>query len=430
MSNKKYLVLTFLIIFLILLFKVIHPYKKPFYKCYNCNLILIVVDALRADHLSYYGYERNTSPNIDKLANKSIVFLNAFAQSTFTLSSFMSFLTSLYPSRVYNFSLNPWNNSRELSLSYTTYLNLPEILRKNGYYTLAFMNNPHSSSLYGFNKGFDYFDEKGVFDGKYAIIESVNERIVEKLKEVKGRKFFLFIHYMDVHCPYTPPKPYLSMYDSSNSSLNLTGKCGWTYFNFVNLTQEDVKRIIAAYDGEIRYTDEHIGKLIKKMEELNLLNKTIIILTADHGEELKDHGFIGHGHSLYNELIHVPLIIYHPRMGNRIVDTQVQLIDIMPTVLDLLGIEVPNQIQGRSLLPLIYSNTKVDSPAFSELYSLISVRYQNFHFIYNIRTGREELYDLKNDPFEQVNLAEELPEKREEFKQIVFSFIQNNTRKN
>jgi arylsulfatase A-like enzyme len=407
-KKGKLLLFLALLAFLLFLFLRVNRQPKKLYTCPNCNVILIVVDALRPDHLGCYGYPRNTSPNTDKVAEESIIFSNAFSQATFTLASFRSFFTSLYPSEIYNFSLGSKNYS-ELSSLYTSRLNLAEVLKQNDYVTLGFANDPYASSLYGFNKGFDFFDEKGAFDGKYAGIESVNERVIEKLKEIREKKFFLLIHYMDVHCPYTPPERYLKMYDFSNSTLNLTGKCGWPDFNSMNLTEEDTKKIIAAYDGGIRYTDEEMSKLLTALDSLSLLNNTIIIITADHGEELKDHGLIGHGHSVYDELIHVPLIIKIPGAENKVVDDQVELIDIFPTVLDILGISIPNQLEGKSLLPLITGQKKLNKTVYSEIFNFISVRTPEFKLIINKQTGEKELYYLKNDIKEQLNVLDDYP---------------------
>jgi arylsulfatase A-like enzyme len=149
----------------------------------------------------------------------------------------------------------------------------------------------------------------------------------------------------------------------------------------MNLTEEDTKKIIAAYDGEIRYTDEEMGKLLTALDSLSLLNNTIIIITADHGEELKDHGLIGHGHSVYDELIHVPLIIKIPGAENKVVDDQVELIDIFPTVLDILGISIPNQLEGKSLTRLITGQKKLNKTVYSETFNFISVRTPEFKLI-------------------------------------------------
>ena len=348
--------------------------------CDNCNVILIIIDALRTDHLSCYGYYQNTTPNIDELSGKSIVFKNAFSQSSWTLPSMSSIFSSTYP---YIYSYKTEQNF----LENTKLITLPEALKKNNYTTAGFIGACYVNSYFGFNKGFDTYDDRGCLQPEFSGIESINERAFDFLEKNQNNKFFLYLHVMEVHGPY--------------------GNISGSEWNKINLSIEENKhKVIEYYDENLQKVDKNLGELFNKLEKLNLKEKTVIIITADHGQHLFDRydGF-GHGGDLYDEVIRVPLIFYIPRIEHKIINDQVASIDLMPTVLRLLNINTTEKIQGNSLLDLITNKEKTKRNVYSLLDSSVSIRSDYFKLIYNRENGEKEFYDLKKDTKEKFNLT-------------------------
>lgn len=427
MKKGKFLLFIFLICFFLIYTLLRFETKKELHEeneivCKNCNVILISIDNLRADHLGCYGYNRNTTPNIDKLAEKGIIFTNVITQVSWTLSH-LPMLSSLYISS----ALPIYSNFSTLQIPNYIVL-LPEILKEKNYTTAAFVNAPFLSSFYHFNKGFDFFDEKGVFNREeFGDIKDVNTRIINWLEKNKKNKFFIFVHYYDVHDPYHPEEYYYKLFDENYTNyLSLKKKLGILSdkpLDNSNISKRERETVIAAYDAKIRYTDENIKKLVDKLEGLNLLKNTIIIITSDHGNPLGDHGVFSHGTQLYDESLHVPLILILPKTQRKIVKEQVRSIDIMPTVLEILGFQIPNPIDGESLVPLI-EGKKLNIIAFSESADLISMRNNSIKFIFNIKTGEEELYNLSNDPKELFNIADKISTKN--FQLEIFKFVKRN----
>lgn len=388
------------------------------------NVILIIIDSLRTDHLSCYGYFRKVSPNIDRLATEGIFFEEAIAQSYWTLPSLASIFTSKYVR-----DHGVYDTEHKLSDSELT---IAEILKLFGYKTAAFTTGRLISSHFGFNQGFDlYHNDTG--DSRSKSFEKIMPQVIEWLEVNKNSGFFLFLHINDTHSPYHCP--YEDIYDP-----DYKGVIDNLYLNYrflqsfdrdtlfldkekIKLTRKDINHIIAHYDGGITYTDRYIGGLLKKLDELGLTNKTILILTADHGEELADHYHFGHlckYENLYNEVLHVPLIIVHPNINlkGKIISNQVQLIDIMPTILDFLGIPLNKEACGLSLVSLIEDKTNIDFNRY--VYSeatknKLSIRTSGWKLIYS--NGKYELYNLRDDPRELNNLIGKEPN-------IILEFIQ------
>lgn len=390
------------------------------------NVILINLTSARADHLKTYGYKRNTAPNIDKLAKEALVFEQAIAQSHWTLPSNVSILTSKYVNRHGVYERNQKVSDKELTL--------PEILKMYDYKTAAFVGGLDLVATYGLSQGFDYyFDDTK--DKPMGSFKDIIPKAIKWLRENKDNKFFLFIQGYDVHPPFNKPKLYEDIYDSDynglidelslgyqllknirNNNLLLDGKT-------VRLTEKDINHIIAYYDGGITYADNFIGKLLKEINKLALSDRTIIIITSEHGEELSDHGsFDRFGqNNLYDEVIRVPLIIKNPNIdlkGERIT-SQVQLIDIMPTILDFLGIPINKESQGLSLVPLMQKKDVKDNfnqYAYSEANPhKWAIRTKEWKLIYD--KEEYELYSLRDDKAEINNLARQRPE-------LVYELIQ------
>ena len=431
-------------LFFSLFLYLIHESEQLEYSCPDCNVILISVDTLRADHLGCYGYERDTSPNIDSLADHSLLFENAFSQSSRTTPSHMTMFTSLYPS-VHSLGppepnitdiLNPERtivDARCLSQSIKT---LPEILKENGYETAGFTGGGNVAPYLGFGRGFgEYNVYYTLFDNDLILNETLSW-----IEENKKDKFFLFFHTYKVHSPYISPEPYFTMFDTNYSGkilnsldeikgiINFSGSVngnnsewvrlsigiGNAFWNSINKSSEsDIEHIVSTYDGSIRYVDNVIGSIIHTINELGIRNKTLIILTADHGEEFAEHGGLGHV-ELYDEIIHVPLIISIPDQKPKRFGDDVMSIDIMPTILGILGTNANITMQGTSIIstPLGKAEKK-NNVVFSEI-SLggerKSVRSNGWKYYFSSSNqDNEMLFNLAEDPKELINLKHERP---------------------
>jgi len=377
------------------------------------NVLLISIDSLRADHVGCYGYGRNTSPNIDELAGEGSVFLNPISSTSWTLPAHISILTSLDIS-VHGVSTDGFSLHSGIKT-------LPEILKENSYATACFCTSPYMNPAFGFGRGFDLYHntdfEDPVFEDtvlpsaeqRDAVHEDITSpRITELalnwLEENGSRPFFLFLHMWDVHYDYIPPPPYDSLFDPDYEG-DISGE-KYIHNEAINadMDRRDLEHIIALYDGEIAYTDYHLGLIFRKLKELGIYDRTLIIVTADHGDEFFEHGNKGHRKTLYDEVIKVPLVIKLPggKWGNRKIDSQVGLIDIVPTILELLDINRPARIQGKSLLPLIKKD-ETETPRFvlSELSPVLqSFRSDDWKLLYNVPNNVSIILDLKKDPRE------------------------------
>lgn len=390
------------------------------------HVILISIDTLRADHLSCYGYGRQTSPTLDGLARDGVRFEHAYAQASWTLPSHMSLLTSQYP------HVHGVQRSNE-SLGEQG-LTLAEVLRASGYQTSAFISWTYVSRRYGFAQGFDDFAEllppaSLIDDDTSAAFkaEEVTDHVTRWLTGRKGtRPLFLFVHYFDPHINYEPPPPYDSAYDPDYDGP-ARGTYGWLRPYIRGLHSEprriaarELEHIKALYDGEIRYTDASVGALLGTVDRLLGLDNCLVIVTSDHGEELDDHGSMeGHQWTLYEECVRVPLIIRPPRgvRGGRVVRSPVELIDVATTVLEHLRVPRPAEFQGASLSRLLNGGAEPDERAVFGLIDRHSrkqfVRLGRYKLIHTELAERPrgapvipgyELFDLVADPRESSNL--------------------------
>ncbi|MFW6132150.1 MAG: sulfatase-like hydrolase/transferase [Candidatus Aminicenantaceae bacterium] len=397
------------------------------------NVILVSIDTLRADHLSCYGYQRKTTPHIDSLAADSALFLNTYATSPWTLPSHVSMLTSLFE---INHQINQMDE--KMDASFTT---LADILREENFFCSAFTGGGFISSAYGFSNGFDSYSQitKGIYKKNSA--ETIGESVVNWIDLNDDKNFFLFVHTYQTHNPYTCPEPYNSMFLSNDSKwheINILKHLGGKKGIFKPLSEEERRNIIDLYDAEIRYTDETlIHPMLKKLKELNLYDQTMIIITSDHGEEFYDHHGWEHGHSLYDELLKVPLIIKFPnsRFSGKKVNSMVRLVDIMPTILQELKIE-PSQMKwdGLSLFSVLkgkendhrtFIAEKGNNAIKSHIPQQLSMNSGKNKLILNKKFTDQylefftvkpplkktiELYNLSHDPLETKNIADQKSE--------------------
>ncbi len=370
------------------------------------NVLLISLDTLRADRLSVYGHRHRTSPHIDELARRGVLFENVIAAAPFTLASHMSIMTGCYPS----FHHTNLVKTDRLPDSITT---LAEILYRQGYRTMAITGGGQVSADYGFGRGFESYTE---FTLKEDDLPAKLRMLEPWLRENGNRPFFVFLHTYKIHAPYRPKPEFLKVFESSYhgtvdgelATLRQINKQRLT------LTPADVAHLEALYDAEIREVDEALGKLFDFLRKTGLNENTLVVLTSDHGEEFGEHGLWGmHSHTLYDELLKVPLIFVLPGklpQGKR-VRNLVSAIDILPTILDLVGVTPNNAYQGHSLIPLM-SGSVVPSRYHTVLSERIAddglimraVRTMTAKYIVIDRKGmsrRIQFYRLLDDPKEQ-----------------------------
>lgn len=400
------------------------------------NIVLITIDTLRADHLSCYGYERETSPNIDKVAEEGIIFKNTIAPSSWTVPSMASLFTSTYP--INHGMVNDIESRREkkevISDNLTT---LAEALQKEGYSTFGVSSNYNLTTEFGFARGFDYFKYKGWIDA-----DGVNS-IVSKWEDTinKSEKYFLWVHYNDPHIPYVARSPWLERYASQflTYALGFSGKIAKSFqfdpvFSNIKEHSNEHNALIALYDSEINYVDSFVGKLINKF---GLDKDTLLIITSDHGEEFLEHGKLGHGKNLYQETTRVPLIVKVPQNPKKkTVEKYVNLIDIMPSILHAINVDSPSeQILGKSFLEtqgVFLWLKKVVSRNDPSDYNLLeldrtkiikSVLTPQWKYIYNYEDNSEQLYNIILDPLELNNLVDKEVKQRNRLKEQLFQWV-------
>jgi len=373
-------------------------------KCEDCNVVWIVVDAMRADRLGVYGYQRPTSPNTDAFAKGSFVFESAYSDAATTEPSLFSAFTDLYPTIKY-YQLSDFLDFSEIMNERITgkYTTLAEVLKQANYSTATFMANTGVIQELGFMKGFDTYvplETPGKFSQETPKeMQSVNKDVLQFLSQNRDKKFFAYIHYIDTHAPYSDAEPYFSMFmNDTNSTLDIRYKTEADLMK-LNLKQDDWKLIQDAYDGDVRAADAKIGEVIRELDNLNLTRKTIVIITADHGEELGERGAIGHGIHLNEESIRIPLIVKVPNVSGQNYSKPAELIDVAPTILNLLNIPIPQQFQGQNLF---LSEKKF---AFTMKPSVYSLASKDTQFIFDNTTDKNQYFDLNKDPMEKNDLV-------------------------
>ncbi|MFV1977798.1 MAG: sulfatase-like hydrolase/transferase [Myxococcota bacterium] len=350
------------------------------------NILMVVTDTLRYDHVGAYGYHLPTTPRLDALARHGVVFETAISQAPWTAPAVASLLTGLYPS-VHGLDGGigwgegvssadgtlPFAIQKTLAPAQET---LAELLRRSGYRTAGFVSNLYVNSIFGFAQGFDHFDDEHHDYEEVSQVkrraEETNARVFEWLRTEIEEPFFLFVHFNDPHWPYDPPPPYGqgfvtgyrgSLTPAATRDLVIGGRS-----KAPKVSAEDLDYIVGLYDGEIQYVDAQLGRLLDTLSQLPLAREVVTVVTADHGEEFLDHGAFNHGYSLYDEQVRVPLVLSAPSIlrPTRIA-RQVQLIDVTPTILELAGIEIPTDtLQGSSLLSLAKGEERSAADAFSE----------------------------------------------------------------
>jgi arylsulfatase A-like enzyme len=374
------------------------------------NAIVILIDTLRADALSpYKPSTRVKTPGLDTFLGDAAVMRNARTQENWTKPSVATLLSSLLP----------WQHEAvtgDARLPASVEL-LPELLAADGYYTGAFIANGYVSDKFGFKQGWSTY-RNYIREGRRSPAQYVVADVLEWLDaRPKDKPFFLYVHTIDPHVPYKPPGQFLSMYDSEPYSgpvdFRQTGDLlERVKIGKVRLGARDKTRLRALYDAEITYHDVHFAALVQGLKERGLETETVIAITADHGEEFWDHGSVGHGHSVYDELLHVPLVMRVPGLTQhkQVLDEAVGLVDVMPTVLDALGKPIPEHLVGRSILPDLRGQGG-DAPraavsGFMRGWRTVGVG--NYKLVQRT-LAHAFVYDVKADPGETKDLAGERP---------------------
>ncbi len=370
------------------------------------NVLLISIDTCRADYLSCYGYSRETTPNIDALADEAFQFNNAFSPVPLTLPAHCSMMTGTDP--LYHGVHD--NNNYQLDPSSIT---LAEVVKQQGFATGAIIAAVPLDGQYGLNQGFDSYDDRleiGL-DSRQAIerrAEQVSRNAINWIEQHHRDRFFLFVHYFDPHETYDPPHPFRS---DSNDRKSL-------------------------YADEISYTDHWIGQLIDKLKALSLYESTLIIITSDHGEMLGEHGELTHSFFIYRNALRVPLLIRFPEQRRtKRIKHNVGLIDILPTVCGALGFEMPPDVQGIDLSAYFTSRVPQGerylyceslTPTKYAASALLGIVAEGWQYIH---TTRPELYDLSQDPQQLTNVVESEPETARRLRQLLQQTVTQQHRK-
>ena len=381
------------------------------------DVYLLVTDATRADHLSLYGYERDTTPFLEEFARSAVVFRNAVSQGTHTIVSTPSLLASCYPSQhgVKNYS-NVLADRFKL---------LPEYLKENGYATHAYVTNPHLRPASGYAQGVDQYEYVKAWDQTPAAV--ANQKLLSWLdSQASYTPAFSFMFYIDAHNPYKPPEPWRSRFDPEWEGEPISD---WKH-EWDRPDPKRLRNLVAQYDGGIAYWDDEFRKLVLDLKARGRFDNALIVYTSDHGEEFWEHGFWGHNKVVYEGLVHVPLVVSFPvplrfpplpRVSGAI-DAVVSSVDVLPTVLDYIGIAPDPTIAGTTALPQVLgADDGATRVAYLEEildqygpYDIRGVRTSTRKYVRVLNfegdtSGSEMLFDLVEDPGEQHNLVDSDP---------------------
>jgi len=447
-------------------------------------VFLITIDAFNLSHLKVYGYDRNTAPNLEKFITQGTTFLNAFANGPETPSSFSTIFSSILPFLDGGYSPMPLQK-----------ITFPQILKENNITLYGIHSNPNLGEFFNYNRGFDIFLDgeryksglshpnnasfkqqvtfyvRKIFRnllknliyrlyGFNKIKDFLRKKIplitelllpftpiaynapyivnkIDSLLREGQTKIFFWAHFMDLHSPYNPPSENIIKFrkcDFTPREKEFLNKNIYSNPSKYRITQEIFNDFNTLYDAQINFLDEYLGNLFKLIKR-NFRNNCLIIITADHGEALLKHGLTGHQGSIHDDLLKIPLFIVETGKKSSIkkIEAVVEGLDISCTILNYFDLEIPENYQGRSLIPLI-NGDKFKEKSFiisecyqkkgllkrnnNEGYKLISIKKDNFKFVFNEENDTEFLFDIKSDPKEIKNLIKIYPSKANEFREI------------
>jgi arylsulfatase A-like enzyme len=407
------------------------------------NVLILVIDALRPDHLGCYGSALDTSPTIDALAKRGVLFADATSPSSYTRAAVPSIFTSVLPG-----AHGVLSQGKQVEMLSDEFITLAETLKARGYATAAFAPNPSLHRSFNFGQGFDLYDDDfqlgaGTEPGDYETATKIQDRTLRWLRNNRGRPFFAYLHYRDVHAPYIPPPPYDRRYVTPGVRRPLTRAEYRSQPADIKRPRRhrDLTAYVEQYDGEIRYTDDQLARFLAELEKEDLLDNTVIFLTADHGESFLEHGSWTHGTGLYEELTRVPLLLVLPgkKHAGRRVEVPVQTTDIYPSILEILNAKAPAELQGKSLFAALEGRADPDRPVYSEALvdrrlrpsnfgQLAAVRVGGWKLIYNRERRTSELYHVAEDPRETRDLAASEPERAHDLLRRIAALDRDNAR--
>jgi arylsulfatase A-like enzyme len=387
------------------------------------NLIVILVDTLRADHLGHHGYARATSPRLDSLAEDSVVFLRHTAHASRTGPSVATLFTGLH-ARSHGV-VNPLSHFDAKGTLDSSRLTLAEILSEEGYRCAGFAANPNVSERFGFAQGFERYQ---LF--RWAKAEVLNRAalawIEERTAEAEPRPpFCLYLHYVDPHSPYEAPASFAKKFVSPDYRGRITGahrQLDEVVAGRLELDEDDLDQLRALYDAEIRYLDDQLGVLLVDLAAKGLLDESLIVFVSDHGEEFLDHDSVLHGYTLYEEQLRIPLMIRHPELPARQISRLSRQVDVLPTLLELLGVAIPETLQGESLVAAMQGEDRPElgdeRPVFAQAslravktVALDSYARGDWKLIETrVPEARRQLFNLRDDPQEARDRLASEPE--------------------
>lgn len=402
------------------------------------NIVLITIDSLRADHVFT---DAAATPTLEALAREGIAYECAFAQGPFTTFSMPSLFTSRYPSALSYITFS----EDTVGVAIKDEPTITTALSNAGYETAGFHSNPLLSNLFGFDRGFDVFDSNLPFSntdwlpGQAKILADKIARVVRTHAYIPAatltnqalewldarsddRPFFLWLHYMDVHGPYQSKSGFVYLNKYRGERL-------WrkAIANPEDVTKEEHKRLQELYREEIEYTDNCLNALVDGLRSRGMGDETLVVITADHGEQFFEHGHYSHPHQLYDELIHVPLVLNGPARPTANHDAIVELIDVAPTLIKAADSDVPDEMTGELLdtdTPREWAISEADiNPAYAGC-----VRAERWKYLYDGTTNEESLFDLEADSHEQTDVGNDYPAVLEELSMILNEHVSSSSR--
>jgi arylsulfatase A-like enzyme len=401
------------------------------------NVIVFVLDTLRRDTVGCYADRPEITPRIDAFAAGAVRFEQAVSTSGWTVPAIASLFTGAWPTV---------HGSMGKGLKITGFRKeLPvvsELFKENGFGTVAFANSAFVSPALGVDRGFDIFDHNYGVNWDVRRADATVNAAISELHNRRDESTFYFIHLFDPHLDYDPPGRYATMYTGGRRepapplSLETVFELRTGADGTKPPVIDDQRYVRGVYEGEVSFMDAHVGRFIDELKKLGLYESATIVMLSDHGEEFWDHGGFEHGHTLYDELVTIPLLIKLPNdlaITPRVVEPQVRLLDIMPTVFDVLGIDLPETFVGESLMPFIRGETKEDLPAYCEstLYGDSQIALRGPRYKYTVVLDREgenlgTLYDWRNDPGETTDLSEQMPQIAETLRADLMEWHESN----
>jgi len=388
------------------------------------GVLVLLVDCLRFDHVGLDGAELPLTPAIDTIGPESLVFKDAYVQASWTRPSVPSILTGLYPSEhgLGDFVMTGEHvEGRALSAKVTT---LAEGMKAAGYRTALIGYQAQLSPKFGLNQGFDFYNNNTMGAPR------IDKRFLEWVDAEPGKPFFAYLHYLDLHWPYCPPSETYGKFGPTEGVINICDN--WRklrndiHSGAVTFSDADKRALAARYAEEVLALDAQIGHLFDELRRRGLWDDTLVVLTADHGEELMERGGIEHGHTMHEELLHVPYVWKLPAsFGHRRGRSYGGLLEtrsLLPTLFELVGQPRPAEVTAPSLLPWIWGPVPTTPPAefvASEANGMLSIRTDRWHYIFTPATKKLELYDLQSDPHELRDVSGSQPEALDQMQSLM-----------